>query len=62
MPKFKLIVSDPKTGKASTTELDEQKSQSLISREIGEARITINDDLRTLVSILMYMGVNLSIN
>ena len=36
MPNFKLIVSDPKTGKAQTMELEEQKSQSLIGREIGE--------------------------
>lgn len=36
MPNFKLIVSDSKTGKAQTIELDEQKSQPLMGREIGE--------------------------
>ena len=37
MPKFKLIVSEPKTGKAKSIELDEEKSKSLIDRQIGEA-------------------------
>lgn len=36
MPKFKLIVSDPKNGKSSSIELDDQKSKSLIGRQIDE--------------------------
>lgn len=36
MAKFKLIVSDPETGKASVHELEGSKAQPLIGREIGD--------------------------
>lgn len=36
MPKFKLIISNPKDGKSTSMELDDQKSKSLIGREINE--------------------------
>ena len=36
MPKFKLIVSEPNTGKAKSIELDEEKSRSLIDKQIGD--------------------------
>lgn len=36
MAVFKLVVSDPKTGKASTIELKEDLSQILLGKKIGE--------------------------
>lgn len=36
MAKFKVIVSDPETGKASVHELEGSRAQPLIGREIGE--------------------------
>ena len=36
MPKFKLIISEPNTGKAKSIELDEEKSRSLIDKQIGD--------------------------
>jgi small subunit ribosomal protein S6e len=36
VPKFKLIISDPKSGKSSSMELDEQRSKSFVGRHINE--------------------------
>lgn len=36
MAKFKLVVSNPETGKASIHELEGSRAQPLIGREIGE--------------------------
>ena len=36
MAKFKLIVSDPETGKSQVTEVEGPKAHSLIGRKVGE--------------------------
>jgi small subunit ribosomal protein S6e len=36
MAKFKLIVSDPETGKSQSVELEESQAVPLISRKLGE--------------------------
>jgi small subunit ribosomal protein S6e len=36
VPKFKIIVSDPKTGKSQIVELEGTNAQPLIGRRIGE--------------------------
>jgi len=36
MARFKVVVSDPKSGKSKTFELDEQASASLIGLKIGD--------------------------
>jgi small subunit ribosomal protein S6e len=36
LPKFKLIVSDTKTGKSQTLEIEDAKAQVMIGRKIGE--------------------------
>ena len=36
MAKFKIIVSDPETGKSQSIELEETQAVSLISRKLGE--------------------------
>ncbi len=36
MPKFKLIVSDTKTGKSQTIEIEDTKAQTIIGRKIGD--------------------------
>jgi len=36
MAKFKIIVSDPETGKSQSLELDETQASPLISRKLGE--------------------------
>lgn len=36
MPTFKLVVSDPKTGKATTYELKEQRAQMFVGLKIGD--------------------------
>ena len=37
MAKFKIIVSDPETGKSSVAEVEESRAVPLIGRRIGEA-------------------------
>ncbi|MBS7657499.1 30S ribosomal protein S6e, partial [Candidatus Bathyarchaeota archaeon] len=36
MAKFKVVISDPETGKSSVVELEESRAASLIGRRIGE--------------------------
>ncbi|MCS7115921.1 MAG: 30S ribosomal protein S6e [Nitrososphaerota archaeon] len=36
MPTFKLVVSDPKTGKATTYELKDQRAQMFLGMKIGD--------------------------
>jgi small subunit ribosomal protein S6e len=36
MAKFKLIISDPATGKATTSELEGARAQALVGRSLGE--------------------------
>ncbi|MBS7643362.1 30S ribosomal protein S6e [Candidatus Bathyarchaeota archaeon] len=36
MPKFKLVISDPETGKSQSIELEGVKAQPLLGRRIGE--------------------------
>ncbi len=36
MPKFKLIISDPTTGKSTASEIEGSRAQALIGRALGE--------------------------
>lgn len=36
MPAFKLVVSDPKTGKSEAQELKDSNAQQLVGRKVGE--------------------------
>lgn len=36
MPKFKLIISDPATGKSTASEIEGSRAQALIGRALGE--------------------------
>ena len=36
MAKFKLIISDPATGKSSASEIEGARAQALVGRSLGE--------------------------